>query len=278
MLKGHTCPGSDFEREPLELLSHCAGLPTSRLIAEPEMDLPHAALDSFARTLQRRLRHEPIAQILGYIPFLGRDFTVTRATLVPRPATEAIADIAVRTLADPDIDLALDIGTGCGCIAVSMAAARNSAKVVGTDLSPAALQIAHMNAQKLGLGDAVDFRHGDLLLPAANDVERARAMVLMANLPYLPTEGIPTLSPDVIAFEPGMALDGGPDGLDLYRRMLDQTALYAKRTDVRLFIELLPEQYELMFGEIGERFPGSEVAEISYAGTIIGLAARLKTG
>lgn len=277
MLKNHTCPGSNADRESLELLSLASGAPSEELLSRPDEPLSERSTDAYARFVQRRLRHEPLALIIGEMPFLGRSYRVTGDTLIPRPATEAITDIAARAFASSDASLAVDVGTGCGCIAISLAGAKPQAKVVATDVSPRALEVARDNARRLGMDAGPDFRAGDLLAPAAGDLADAASSIIVANLPYIPTDSVELLPPDVRSFEPPIALDGGGDGLDLYRRMLIQIGVFAPGKESRIFVEIMPYQFAPLFEEIGERFPGSEVADISHSGTIIGLTALLRT-
>jgi len=134
--------------------------------------------------------------------------------LIPRPETEHLVDEALRFIGSRPLHV-LDVGTGSGAIACTIAA-ETTATVCGTDISPAAVAIANENARRLGVVDRCRFYAGDLTEP----VGAQRFDLVVANLPYVPTADIAD-NPDPVAYEPRQALDGGPDGLALYRRMLD---------------------------------------------------------
>ena len=168
---------------------------------------------------ERRLSGEPIAYIVGSAGFYGREFAVDHNVLVPRPETEHLIDEALEFVKAQDYSdgrplRVLDVGTGCGAIACTMAA-ETGAIVDGTDVSMEALEVASRNAGRLGVSDRCRFYHGDVLDP----VRDRRYSVVIANLPYVPTADLPRL-PSPVSFEPRVALDGGRDGLTVYRRLI----------------------------------------------------------
>jgi len=176
--------------------------------------------EALGQILERRLRHEPIAYILGYREFFGHDFHVAPGVLIPRAESELLVE---KTLAlvegrfshqDPVI---ADIGTGCGAIAVSLALLLPRARIYATDSSRQALDIAGGNCDKHGFGDRVQFLHGDLLDPLPEPVD-----IIIANLPYVSDEELSQLSPEIRMFEPLSALAGGEDGLDKVRQLLSK--------------------------------------------------------
>jgi release factor glutamine methyltransferase len=162
--------------------------------------------------VRRRAAGEPTAWLTGRRAFLGHDFRVDARVLVPRPETELVAEAAIAAL--PPEGAALDLCTGSGCIAVSVALARPGARVVATDLSPDALEVAGTNASALGA--AVSLLAGDLYAPLAAG---ERFDVIVSNPPYVPSGEIAGLSREVRR-EPRIALDGGVDGLDVLRRIV----------------------------------------------------------
>lgn len=167
--------------------------------------------------LQRRLQGEPAAYISGRREFHGWPFAVGPGVLVPRPETELLVDLALEELEEAPGALVADIGTGSGCIAVAVALERAPGPTIALDLSPEALSIARHNA--LQLGAHVDFVGGNLAAPLG------RADILLANLPYIPTDEIAGLQPEVRDWEPRGALDGGADGLALICQLVEDCAM-----------------------------------------------------
>lgn len=164
------------------------------------------------RLIERRLDREPAAYITGSREFYGRAFAVGPGVLVPRPETELLVDLALDELRRQPGAIVVDVGTGSGAIAVSVATEVPAAKVVGVDVSEGALAIAARNAA--AHAPHVQLLRGDLLTPFA------RAEIVLANLPYIPTWEIDALEPEVSRWEPRVALDGGEDGLALIRRLI----------------------------------------------------------
>lgn len=205
-------PDPAFEAEVLARTA--AGATRSQYYAGIEAD---AAADArLQRLIERRLRREPSAYIIGTREFFGLDFEVTQAVLIPRPETELLVDIGLAEVHRRPSNVVLDVGTGSGCIAVSLAANAPPATVIATDVSPAALAVARRNAARHGAG--VTFIRGHL----AGAI--ARADVILANLPYIPSPVVETLEPEVGDWEPRCALDGGPDGLALIGPLISDCA------------------------------------------------------
>jgi len=161
----------------------------------------------------RRLRREPAAYIHGEREFYGLTFEVTPDVLLPRPETELLVELALRECRTLTAPLIVDVGTGSGAVAVAVAHGASAALVVGIDLSVGAIAIAQGNARRNAV--RVRFLRGDLMEPLR------RADIVLANLPYIPTAEITGLEPEVRDWEPRLALDGGEDGLDLIRRLVD---------------------------------------------------------
>jgi release factor glutamine methyltransferase len=205
--------GVDAPRLTAEiLLAHALSCDRMRLYLDFDKPLGTPELAAFRELLRRRAAGEPTAWLTGRRAFLGHDFRVTPATLVPRPETELVVEAALALL--PPGGAALDLCTGSGCIAISMALARPDARVVATEISPEALAVARENAAALGA--KVELLEGDLFEPlAAGD----RFDVVISNPPYVPTGEIAGLSREVRR-EPRIALDGGEDGLDPLRRIV----------------------------------------------------------
>jgi release factor glutamine methyltransferase len=204
--------------DALLLLAHALRRSREWIVAHPEERPSEEQLTELVRLCERRRSGMPIAYLLGSAGFYGREFLVNESVLVPRPETEHLVEDAIRFIRDRSGAAlrVLDVGIGCGAIACTVAA-ETGAIVDGTDVSSAAVAVADENARRLNLAERCRFYHGDLAVPVAQN----RYDVVIANLPYVPTSALPTL-PNPAAYEPREALDGGPDGLTLYRRLLAQ--------------------------------------------------------
>lgn len=167
------------------------------------------------RLLNRRLRREPVAYLMGTREFYGIGLTVAPGVLIPRQETEAVVEGTLSLVADTPSPLIADVGCGSGAIAIAIATARTDATVYALDISTDAIDLTTLNARALGLANRVRILRSDLLsqLPAS-------VHAICANLPYVRSDEIPFLEPEVRLFEPHEALDGGSDGLDLIRRLL----------------------------------------------------------
>ena len=220
------------------LLAAVLGLERLGLYLEPERAVIEAAGHRFRALIARRADHEPLQHLLGYEDFRGLRLRVSPDVLIPRPETEGLVEWALELLGPGPLLLA-DIGTGCGAIACALAAARPDARVLATDVSPAALAIAEDNVRALGFGGRVRVIAGDLLQPLAG--EHAAVDMIVANAPYLPRGILPALPREVFAFEPHQALDGGPDGMDVLRRLVT-AAPAALRPGGRLVLEIGEDQ------------------------------------
>jgi release factor glutamine methyltransferase len=197
------------------LLANVTGRNTAWLRANDDGEISDQMVATAAAYVARRATGEPLAYIIGSAGFHGHTLLVDSTVLVPRPETEHIVDDALEHLRRWDGVRALDVGTGSGAIACALAAELPGARIHATDASPEALLVALNNAMRLGVERRVQYFLGDLVEPVAYK----RYDVIVANLPYVPTSDIAP-APDPVSFEPRLALDGGPDGLDVYRRLL----------------------------------------------------------
>ncbi len=170
----------------------------------------------FEEWVERRTRREPAAYITGHREFYGRDFGVGQGVLIPRPETELLAELGLAELDGDPRAVVAEAGTGSGAVAVSIAAERPGARVLATEISRDALGFAAANAARHA--PWLPLIQGDLLSAVA------RADVVLANLPYIPAWEIEALEPEVSRWEPRVALDGGKDGYDLLRRLIDDCA------------------------------------------------------
>ena len=195
------------------LLADALGSDRGRLYLERAV--PEAVRLRFAELLDRRGRREPLQHLRGRQEFFSRDFVVDPCVLIPRPETERLIEIVLGLLRPIERPRILDVGTGSGVIAVTLALELPGARVFATEVSAAALEVAKQNARRLGADGRIEFRRGDLAAPFAGE----RFDLVVSNPPYVPSEEIAGLSPEVRDHEPRVALDGGPDGLELYRRL-----------------------------------------------------------
>jgi release factor glutamine methyltransferase len=193
------------------LLAHALRCDRVRLYLDFDKPLGDVELGAFRELVKRRADGEPTAYLVGRREFWGRPFRVTPDVLVPRPETELLVEAALAAL--PDGGTALDLCTGTGAIGISLALEKPGARISATDLSPAALAVARENATALGA--TVEFREGDLFAALAPGL---RFDLIVSNPPYVPSGELAGLSREVRR-EPVMALDGGPDGLALLRRI-----------------------------------------------------------
>ena len=203
------------------LLCHALGVDRAWLLAHPEVTLSPAQATAFADLVAARASRQPVAYLTGHREFYGLDFCVTRAVLVPRPETEHLVERAVAVVRAwrarhhrwPRI---VEVGVGSGAIVVSLAHSLPDLMVTGVDVSPDALAVTAANARRHHVADRVRLVEGDLLSPLTGTAD-----LVLANLPYIPSAELDGLAPEVRA-EPRLALDGGPDGLDVFRRLFAQ--------------------------------------------------------
>ena len=203
------------------LLSALLGRDRMYLYVHFDEPLEQEELAQFRSYVKERAAHMPLAYVLGRREFMGLDFRVTRDTLIPRPDTEILVQCAVdflcaRLEAGATACTIADIGTGTGAIALSTLHYTEGIRADAVDISPAAAAVARENAERLGLTERIDIHVGDLLAPLAG----GRYDMILSNPPYIPTADIATLMPEVRSYEPHLALDGGADGLNIYRRLM----------------------------------------------------------
>lgn len=191
----------------------------SWLYLNPDFEVDNSSLEIFNSYIQRRLKNEPIAYIIGKCEFMGLDFKLNEHTLIPRADTEILVEKVLSIIEQENIKKVLDIGTGSGAIAVSIAKYKD-VDVLALDINKDALYMAKENARANGV-DKVRFLQSNLF----ENVEEKFDMIV-SNPPYIETEEIQKLEPNVKDFEPILALDGGEDGLDFYREIIAKAKLY----------------------------------------------------
>jgi release factor glutamine methyltransferase len=259
--------GSETPRLDAELLlARAIGTDRSGVIAYPEARVGDGQQATFEAEIERRAAGEPVAYIRGFKEFYGLAFSADARALIPRPETELIVELAEREVMDrltkaprpvggQPLRVA-DVGTGCGTIAVALSAALRKRRVGGdveilaTDISADALQLARENAVGHGVADRLRFVEADLLPPVVS----FPFDLLLANLPYIPSADVDTL-PIAASFEPRLALDGGPDGLDEIRRLMERLPEVLAPGATTL-IEIGAEQGDAVEAIVAGKLPG----------------------
>jgi release factor glutamine methyltransferase len=237
------------------LLAHASQRDRAWLLGHARETVDAQLENHFAALVERRASGEPVAYIMGSAGFFGREFVVTSEVLVPRPETEHLieaATCAVRSQRAPA--RVADIGTGSGAVAVTLALELPDVRVYATDISAGALVVASQNAVLLGAAARVVFLEGDLAAPLQ---PYAPFTCVVANLPYVRSAEVPLL-PHPVGYEPRIAVDGGPDGLTLYARLLEQLPpLLAPGASC--FFEAAPDTIEPLAALIERRLPRAHV-------------------
>ena len=214
------------------LLEEVCGTNLQTLLVFPEKKVTEEEVNQYRAFIQRRKDREPTAMILGEWDFMGLTFRLNKSTLIPEQDTEVLVETALEELKRRGLGEAplriLDLCTGSGCILLSLLHELRNAGGLGTDLSEEALEAARENAVRLGLQERAAFRQGDLGEPVGDE----RFDLIVSNPPYVPTEVIPTLEPEVRCGEPYAALDGGEDGLVFYRRIMREAAGHLKPSGI----------------------------------------------
>lgn len=199
------------------LLSHVLGKDRLYLYVNFEQPLAPAELSAFREAVKKRAMRQPVAYITGTKEFMGFNFKVTPAVLIPRPDTEILVETAINRLSKINNPSILDIGTGSGAIIISVVASLKAARGSAVDISREALAVAAENAKANGVAEKIEFYHGDLLSPVAGQ----KFTAILSNPPYIPNAEVSRLMPEVQC-EPRLALAGGQDGLDYYRRLIKE--------------------------------------------------------
>lgn len=214
-----------------------------------------------SRVLKRRIQGEPIQYILGKAEFMGLEFKVTPDVLIPRPETEILVEAVIKYAAasrrQADDFKILDVATGSGCIAVSLAKLIPGAKITATDISKSALSVAKHNSRLNDVSGRIEFIQSDLF--TGGQARPVRYDIIVSNPPYIPAKEIDTLQMEV-RNEPRLALDGGGDGLDFYRRIIDGSGGRIKESGV-LIMEMGFKQ-KRKIKNIFQKYENFEIIEV----------------
>ena len=250
------------------LLAHTLQVSRSCLYSRLQEAVSDAQKTGFQRCVVRRAQREPVAYITGHQEFWSLEFQVNPGVLIPRPDTEIVVETALRLLASsrttaPRI---LDIGTGSGCIAVALATELPRAHIWAVDRTPAILSLAQRNAHAHRVGHRITFACGDLLAPVQPGAPFFD--LLVTNPPYIDSQMLDTLQPEVRLWEPRAALDGGADGLDFYSRLLYDSPDYIRpggwlvaeigETQKDAVVQLGHKQHRLRFQTCRQDYAGRD--------------------
>lgn len=240
------------------ILAYVLGVDRSWLFAHHEYKLSPEQADAFTDLIARRMAHEPVAYLVGKREFYGLDFLVDQRVLIPRPETELLVDAVLDIVADREDEriIVADVGTGSGAIALSVAHNCPHARIYAIDLSDDALEVAHSNVERLDERGQVTLAHGDLLTPLPE-----RAHVIVANLPYISSVIYPQLDADVRDFEPQLALEAGPEGLDAIHRLLHQAPHYLLPEGI-IFLEIGYDQGAAVAALAHHAFPNAQLVSV----------------
>ncbi len=221
------------------LVEAAAGATRVDIITDPHRALTAEQEDALEIYVTRRERREPVSHILGRKGFWKIMVGVTRDVLTPRPDTETLVDLALKTFPEGRVFNMLDLGVGSGAILLAILAERPGAKGLGVDVSEEALAVARENAANLGLAGRVALLRGDW----TQGLAEASFDLVVSNPPYIPTGDIAALQPEVSRYEPRLALDGGADGLEAYR-ILAPEILRVVKPGGRFLVEIGFDQSE----------------------------------
>ena len=253
----------DARLEAEVLVMSVLRMPRQAIFAEQEREVSEQQQLALDELLKRRYTREPLAYILGQREFYGINVVLTPAVLIPRPESEGLVEhalfMAMMGMESTDLTIA-DVGTGSGAIAINLAMHLPMGRIFAVDISDSVLDVAAYNIRAHGVGDRVSLAIGDLLDAVPEPLD-----LIVANLPYIPTDRISTLQPEVQK-EPVLALDGGADGLDLIRRLLAQAENKLKSHGI-ILLEMDPDQVPVVAELALQHFPkGSTDVEQDLAG------------
>ncbi|MDF2545637.1 MAG: prmC [Anaerosolibacter sp.] len=213
------------------LLCHVLDMDRLFLYVHRDRELTEDQLKTYSSMVAKRLEGVPVQYIVNKQEFMSLDFYVEEGVLIPRPDTEILVESVLawaKEQGDQHNLIIADLGTGSGAITVSLAYYLRESFVYSVDISPKALSIGRKNAKILGVEERIGFVHGDLFEPLREKGLENCLDILVSNPPYIPKKEIDKLQTEVAKYEPKLALDGGEDGLDFYRRIIDEAYVFLK--------------------------------------------------
>ncbi|MAT97135.1 MAG: protein-(glutamine-N5) methyltransferase, release factor-specific [Anaerolineaceae bacterium] len=234
------------------LLEHLLDVPHSYLIVHHDQELTPEQKKNYRKLISRAQKEEPVPYIIGHAPFFDFDLHVAPGVLIPRPETEQLVELAAAWARENKAATAVDVGTGSGCIAIALARFLPDLQVTAVDISLEALAIAQQNGARLAPG-RIQFQQSDLLQAIDTPVD-----LVVANLPYVTSGEWQALADGVKLYEPALALDGGKDGLDLIRQLLQQ-ATTRLRSNGAIFLEIGWQQSKVVQAAAQSHFPEANI-------------------
>jgi len=256
----------DPDLESVLLLTHTLKTDLVQMYLDFDNALSPEQSEQFSNLIERRLKGEPAAYILGRREFYGLDFYVDTNVLIPRPETELLVEKALEIAMSGAVSSIADIGTGSGAIAISLALKLPEAKFYATDISDAALKVAAANCRKHRVADKICLLEGDLLEPLPEPVD-----LIIANLPYVTEADLAKVN--TLGFEPAMALDGGKDGLDKILRLCTQVP-EKLLPGGSLLLEIGQGQRQAVTAFLRELFPQARIeafTDLAGVGRVVGM-------
>jgi release factor glutamine methyltransferase len=224
---------ADADVDAWYLLAHVMGMNRAEYLLHREDTFPEDLVVKFEELVQLRAEHIPLQHITGSQEFMGLEFAVNENVLIPRQDTELLVEEVLKVCEDKSV---LDLCTGSGCIIISLAKLGKPVQTVAVDISEKALQVAARNAQKHGVG--IELIKSDLYEKVNGAYD-----IIVSNPPYIRTEEVAALMPEVRDHEPYIALEAGPDGLVFYRRIIEGLAVHLKKGGM-VFFEIGHDQAE----------------------------------
>jgi len=225
-----TNKGVDSPRLSAELLlCHSVGLTRIELYTQFAQVVPQRQLDTLRDLVKRAGLHEPVAYLTGRTEFYSIELDITSDCLIPRPETELLVQRAIEFLRTRDgVQFVCDLCTGSGCIAVAISKNFSDARVIATDISAGALEVAARNVEKHQLHERIELLQGDLFEPLVRQLDVTEFDLIVCNPPYVSSAEYETLARNVRDYEPESALLAGADGLDIYRRLIEKVDQFLK--------------------------------------------------
>lgn len=254
------------------LLSAATGLSRVEIYAFHDRPLTPEERAVLRDAVKRRAAGEPLQYVTGEVAFRHLIVKIRPGVLIPRPETEVLVDTVLSSIKHLEAPLVVDLCTGSGCVALSIAQEHPGAQVHATDISPVAVEVARDNAERLELASRVGVGEGDLF-GGVPDEWRGRVDAVVANPPYIPTAELESLPVEVAGFEPALALDGGEDGLDVYRRIISDARQWLAPWGM-IAVELHESRVQGAAQEAAKWYEGVEVvSDLTGRGRIV--SARL---
>jgi len=230
------------------LLSAATGLSRIELYAHHDRPLSDAERATLRQGVKHRAEGTPLQYVTGEMPFRHIVVHVQQGVFIPRPETEILVGVGLDAITDCTGPRVVELCVGSGCISCAVATESPTATVYATDLNPIAVSVSLQNVERLDIGERVSILEGDLFGPLPNEL-RGTVDLIIANPPYIPTKNLPELPEEVLGYEPHLALDGGPDGLSVARRIMDEARRWLAPGGV-LAIELDEGCVDIAHGEM----------------------------